>query len=182
MELTANIYYNDLVERCKQGDNRSYTDLYGRYCQAMFSTCYRLLNDRTEAEDVLQESFADAFRHLNNFEYKSSFGAWLKQIVINKCINHLRKRKLAFTELNEAVTESHMEPEGVDEKEIEFKVLEIKKAIQLLSTGYRTVLSLYLLEGYDHEEIAEILGITHSTARTQYKRAKDKLIALLKNG
>ena len=180
LEVTANIYYNDLVERCKQGDTRGYTDLYGRYAQAMYSTCYRLLNDRTQAEDVLQEAFADAFRHLKDFEYKSSFGAWLKQIVINKCINHLRKRKIAFTELNEQATETHGEPERPDEKEIEFKVLEVKKAIQSLSTGYRTVLSLYLLEGYDHEEIAQILGITHSTARTQYKRAKDKLIALLR--
>jgi RNA polymerase sigma-70 factor (ECF subfamily) len=160
---------------------RSYTDLYDQYAQAMFSTCYRLLNDRMEAEDVLQEAFSDAFRHLGSFEYKSTFGAWLKQIVINKCINHLRKKKIAFSELNENLGETYTEEAPVDESAIEFKVLEIKKAIQLLSDGYRTVLSLYLLEGYDHEEIAQILGITHSTTRTQYKRAKDKLIALLKN-
>jgi RNA polymerase sigma-70 factor (ECF subfamily) len=174
------MYYNDLVERCKQGDMRSYTDLYDQYAQAMFSTCYRLLNNRVEAEDVLQEAFSDAFRHLASFEYKSSFGAWLKQIVINKCINHLRKKKIAFAELNENMGEAYVEEPQTDESEIEYKILEIKKAIQLLSDGYRTVLSLYLLEGYDHEEIAQILGITHSTTRTQYKRAKDKLIGLLK--
>src|SRR5688500_11521308 len=124
------MYYNNLVERCKQGDMRSYTDLYDQYAQAMFSTCYRLLNNRMEAEDVLQEAFSDAFRHLDTFEYKSSFGAWLKQIVINKCINHLRKKKLAFIELNENLAEIYPEDTPVDESEIEFKVLEIKKAIQ----------------------------------------------------
>jgi RNA polymerase sigma factor (sigma-70 family) len=180
LELTANLYYNDLVERCKQGDVRSYGHLYNQYAKAMYSTCFRLLNDRTEAEDVLQEAFTEAFKHLYDFQYKSSFGAWLKQIVVNKSINHLRKKKLAFTELNEQVHETVIEEETIDEKEIEFKVNEIKKAIQLLAPGYRAVLTLYLLEGYDHEEISEILGITYSTTRTQYKRAKDKLMALLK--
>jgi RNA polymerase sigma-70 factor (ECF subfamily) len=180
LELTANLYYNDLVERCKKGDVRSYGHLYEQYAKAMYSTCFRLLNDRTEAEDVLQEAFSEAFRHLSDFQYKSSFGAWLKQIVINKSINHLRKKKLALTELNEQVHESVIDEDQVDEEEIQFQINEIKKAIQQLAPGYRAVLSLYLLEGYDHEEIAEIMGITYSTTRTQYKRAKDKLIALLK--
>ena len=181
MELTANLYYNDLVERCKQGDVRSYGQLYNQYAKAMFSTCFRLLNDHAEAEDVLQEAFTEAFRHLDNFQYKSSFGAWLKQIVINKAINHLRKKKLALAELNEQVHEAVIEEDPVDETEIEYKITEIKKAIQLLPPGYRAVVSLYLLEGYDHEEISEILGISYSTTRTQYKRAKDKLIALVKS-
>jgi len=140
-----------------------------------------LLNDHAEAEDVLQEAFTEAFRHLDNFQYKSSFGAWLKQIVINKAINHLRKKKLALAELNEQVHEAVIEEDPVDETEIEYKITEIKKAIQLLPPGYRAVVSLYLLEGYDHEEISEILGISYSTTRTQYKRAKDKLIALVKS-
>ena len=109
MELTANLYYNELVERCKQGDVRSYGHLYNQYAKAMFSTCFRLLNDRIEAEDVLQEAFTEAFRHLDDFQYKSSFGAWLKQIVVNKSINHLRKKKLAFTELNGQVHETVIE-------------------------------------------------------------------------
>ena len=181
MELTANLYYNELVERCKQGDVRSYSDLYRQYAQAMFSTCYRLVNNRTEAEDVLQEAFSDAFNHLKEFQYKSSFGAWLKQIVINKSINHLRKKKITLIELNDHVADTYIQEEAVDEIDLDFKVLKVKKAIQQLSPGYRAVLSLYLLEGYDHEEIAGILGITHSTTRTQFKRAKDKLISLLKN-
>ncbi|HZG26392.1 MAG TPA: RNA polymerase sigma factor [Chitinophagaceae bacterium] len=182
MELTANIHYNPLVERCKQGDHRSYSELYNQYCKAMFSTCYRLLNNHSEAEDILQEAFTDAFRHLRSFEYKSSFGAWLKQIVVNKCITHLRKNKIRWTDVDSTSAYELPEEEVTDEKEIQYKVREVKEAIQQLPNGYRTVLSLYLLEGYDHEEISEILGITHSTTRTQYKRAKDKLIQLIKQG
>jgi RNA polymerase sigma-70 factor (ECF subfamily) len=147
----------------------------------MFSTCYRLLNDFAAAEDVLQESFTDAFRHLEHFEYKSSFGAWLKQIVINKCITHLRKNKIKWIDMEASEADKLPEEDQVDENEIEFKVQEIKQAIQQLPNGYRTVLTLYLLEGYDHEEISQILGIAHSTTRTQYKRAKDKLIHLIKH-
>lgn len=146
----------------------------------MFSTCFRLLNSYSEAEDVLQEAFTDAFHHLHAFEYKSSFGAWLKQIVINKCITHLRKKKIRWLEFENNEALELPDNEEIDENEIQFKVNEIKQAIQQLPNGYRTVLSLYLLEGYDHEEISGILGITHSTTRTQYKRAKDKLINLLK--
>jgi RNA polymerase sigma factor (sigma-70 family) len=148
----------------------------------MFSTCYRLLNNHSEAEDILQEAFTDAFRHLHNFEYKSSFGAWLKQIVVNKCITHLRKNKIRWLDVENTSAYNVPDEDAVDEKEIQYKVMEVKEAIQQLPNGYRTVLSLYLLEGYDHEEIAEILGITHSTTRTQYKRAKDKLIQLIKQG
>lgn len=182
MELTASIYYNPLVESCKQGDSRSYSALYQQYCKAMFSTCYRLLNNHPEAEDVLQEAFTDAFHHLKDFEYKSSFGAWLKQIVVNKCITHLRKKKIRWMEFENSEAVDIPADDEVDENEIEFKIREVKQAIQQLPNGYRTVLSLYLLEGYDHEEISEILGITHSTTRTQYKRAKDKLINLIKQG
>jgi len=180
LELTATNYFSPLVERCKNGDSRGYSELYHQYCKAMFSTCYRLLNNFSESEDVLQEAFTDAFRHLHSFEYKSSFGAWLKQIVVNKCISHLRKNKIKFIEIGNSAAEDIPEDEGISETETQYKIKEVKEAIQQLPDGYRTVLSLYLLEGYDHEEIADILGITHSTTRTQYKRAKDKLTFILK--
>ena len=182
MELTAKTYYNPLVERCKNGDNRSYSELYHQYSRAMFNTCFRLLNNFPESEDVLQEAFTDAFRHLHSYEYKSTFGAWLKQIVVNKCITHLRKNTIKLIEIGNTAADEVPDEEEINETDIQFKVNEVKDAIQLLPNGYRTVLSLYLLEGYDHEEIAEILGITHSTVRTQYKRAKDKLLLTLKTG
>ncbi len=182
MELTAIIIQDELVERCKRGDPASYEALYQRYAKAMYNTSLRIVNNSGDAEDVLQEAFLDAFRSLNDFHYRSTFGAWLKKIVINKSINTLRKRKMDIIEIDETGVHALPEEEQADEQEIQYKVAEVKKMIQKLPDGYRAVLSLYLLEGYDHEEISGILGISHNTVRTQYVRAKQKLVNLLKQG
>ena len=173
---------DELVERCKLGDSASYETLYRQYAKAMYNTSLRIVNNTAEAEDVLQEAFLDAFRSLNDFNYRSTFGAWLKKIVINKSINVLRKRKMDLVELDKSNVYAITEDERVDEQELQYKVEQVKKAIQKLADGYRTVLTLYLLEGYDQEEISEILGITHNTVRTQYIRAKQKLLLILKQG
>lgn len=169
-----------LIGRCLGGDMPAYRELYEKYSKAMFNTCLRLLNDRPEAEDILQESFIEAFRNLASFEYRTSFGGWLKQICVNRCINQLKKRKMVFVDIGRSGAEVSDET-TVDENEIEFKVATVKQAISMLPDGYRTVLSLYLLEGYDHEEISEILDVAESTTRTQYIRAKQKLLNLLKD-
>ena len=182
MELTATMIRDELVERCKLGDPASYETLYRQYAKAMYNTSLRIVNNTGDAEDVLQEAFLDAFRSLNDFHYHSTFGAWLKKIVINKSINILRKRKMNLVELDQTNAYAITEEEKMDEQELEYKVEQVKKAIQKLADGYRTVLSLYLLEGYDQEEIAAILGITHNTVRTQYIRAKHKLLMILKQG
>ena len=182
MELTATMVRDELVERCKLGDNAGYETLYRKYAKAMYNTSLRIVNNTAEAEDVLQEAFLDAFRSLNDFNYNSTFGAWLKRIVINKSINILRKRKMHLVELEQTNAYALKEDETLDEQELQYKVEQVKRAIQKLADGYRTVLSLYLLEGYDQEEISEILGITHNTVRTQYMRAKQKLLLILKQG
>ncbi|HYE54803.1 MAG TPA: RNA polymerase sigma factor [Chitinophagaceae bacterium] len=182
MELTATIFYDDLVERCKQGDARSYQTLYQQYAKAMFNTSLRIVNNASDAEDVLQEAFMDAFRFLGDFNYKSTFGAWLKRIVINKSINVLRKRKADLIDIETTSVADLPSEEVLDEENINLKVAEVKKAVTLLPNGYRTVLTLYLFEGYDHEEIAEILRISESTVRTQYHRAKHKLLQIIKGG
>lgn len=182
MELTATIVRDDLVERCKQGHAPSYQLLYQQYAKAMYNTSLRIVHNKADAEDVLQEAFTDAFRSLNDFHYRSTFGAWLKKIVINKSITMLRKRRVHLLEMDETISEGLTQEEPIDEKEIAFTVTKVKKAIEKLPDGYRTVLSLYLLEGYDHEEISEIIGITHNTVRTQYMRAKQKLVHILKEG
>lgn len=185
MELTANIIRDELVERCKQGDSLSYQLLYQRYSKAMYNTSLRIVNNSADAEDVLQEAFLDAFRSLHDFHYRSTFGAWLKKIVINKSINVLRKRRAYFVELNEhseGDLYALVQEEEPDEEALHYQVAAVKKAIQKLPDGYRAVLSLYLLEGYDHEEIAGILGISHNTVRTQYVRAKQKLLSIIKQG
>ena len=182
MELTATMVRDELVERCKLGDTAGYETLYRQYAKAMYNTSLRIVNNTADAEDVLQEAFLDAFRSLNDFHYHSTFGAWLKRIVINKSINVLRKRKMYLVELDQTNAHAIMEDEKLDEQDLQFKVEQVKKAIQKLADGYRTVLTLYLLEGYDQEEISEILGITHNTVRTQYIRAKQKLLLILKQG
>ncbi|MDP4132057.1 MAG: RNA polymerase sigma factor [Bacteroidota bacterium] len=182
MELTAPIQRDELVERCRRGDPRSYSELYQKYSRAMYNTSLRIMNNSGDAEDVLQESFCDAFAAIGSFAYKSTFGAWLKRIVINKSINALRKRKVTIIDM-EKTTVGHLPEEEVeDENEIQLKVEEIKKAVRELPNGYRTVLTLHLFEGYDQEEIAEILQVSHVTVRTHYMRARQKLLQYIKQG
>ncbi|HRO69620.1 MAG TPA: RNA polymerase sigma factor, partial [Chitinophagaceae bacterium] len=144
----------------------------------MYNTSLRITGNSADAEDILQESFIDAFEQLQSFEGRSTFGAWLKQIVVYKSIGLLRKKRIIFTELI-IEAEDLAEEDSAGENEIDYTVAAIKEAIAGLPDGYRAVLSLYLVEGYDHEEISEILSISHSTVRTQYIRGKQKLLQLL---
>ncbi|RYG02307.1 MAG: sigma-70 family RNA polymerase sigma factor [Chitinophagaceae bacterium] len=142
----------------------------------MYNVALRIVNDDAEAEDVLQEAFLDAFNRIKDFRQETTFGLWLKQIVINRSINYLRKRKAEFVSIDEVEV---ADVPNYDESETHLKVEAIKAAMAELPDGYRVVLTLYLFEGYDHEEIAHILKITENTSRTQYMRAKRKLNSLL---
>jgi len=137
----------------------------------------RIINNETEAEDVMQEAFLKAFSKIETYKGEVSFGAWLKKIVINRSLDHLKKRKVKFEEINEKTNK--IIDYQMETKEVNVQV--IKDAIQKLPDGYRVVLSLYLIEGYDHEEISEILGISNSNSRTQFLRAKNKLREILKD-
>jgi RNA polymerase sigma-70 factor (ECF subfamily) len=137
-----------------------------------------MMNDPFEAEDILQISFVDVFTKLHTFKGKSTIGAWIKRIVVNNCINHLRKRKMHFSEMDGEL--GNIPDSEPVEEEAAYTVQGVKKCIEKLPDGFRTVLSLYLLEGYDHKEIAEILSITESTSKSQFHRAKSKLKELLK--
>jgi len=142
----------------------------------MYSAALRIVNDDDEAEDVLQEAFLEAFTRIADFRGDTTFGLWLKKIVINKSINYLRKRKAEFVSLDDV--ELAEESSGSDE-EVGWKVEEIKTAVSCLADGYRVVLTLYLFEGYDHEEISHILKISEVTSRSQLMRGKLKLKQLL---
>ncbi|WP_207535873.1 RNA polymerase sigma factor [Desertivirga arenae] len=168
-----------LVVECKEGNRKAQFELYKLYSKAMYNVAMRILNNADEASDMLQESFIDAFLRIKEFRQESSFGMWVKQIVVNKCISQLRKRKFEFLSVEDVDLSEIADEDEFDEEELQFQVEEVKKAIQLLPEGYRIVLSLYLLEGYDHEEIAFILKITENTSRTQLLRAKRKLMDLL---
>ena len=172
--------HKELVESCKKGNSKAQFQLYEQYSKAMFNISYRMMNSREEAEDMLQESFTECFLKLNTFRYESSFGAWLKKIVIHKCINELKRRKteLVFSENLAIFKNPDKEVVEVDE-EANYSVENVIVAMEQLSDGYRVIFSLYLLEGYDHGEISEILGISESTSKSQYMRAKRKIKELI---
>jgi RNA polymerase sigma-70 factor (ECF subfamily) len=147
----------------------------------MYNTSLRIVNDTMEAEDIMQESFLSAFEKIDTYSGTVSFGAWLKRIVINRSLDALSRRKAIFEdiELHVGIRDESSE-DIVRKEELDIKVEEVKEAINRLPDGYRIILSLYLLEGYDHDEIAEILEISSSTSRSQLSRAKQKLIAEMK--
>jgi len=165
--------HEELIARCKAGDRGAHYTLYRQYSRAMYNVGYRIVGDEDDAEDVLQEAFISAFRNIDSYRGDSTFGAWLKRIVVNKAINILNKRK--FESIPEDDRWDVAEEEASVEYGDELTVERVKRAIVALPDGYRTVLSLYLLEGYDHQEIAEIMNISESTSKSQLNRAKAKL-------
>jgi RNA polymerase sigma factor (sigma-70 family) len=172
----------ELVQECKLGNRKAQYKIYSLYSKAMLNTCIRIVKNQEEAEDVLQEAFIDAFTKIHSFRMESSFGLWLKQIVVNKSINYLRSKKLELVDIEENLHKIDGTIEVFNgEDDAELKVEAINKALYQLPDGYRTVLSLYLFEGYDHEEIAGHLGISESTSRTQYMRARNKLLQIIQN-
>ena len=170
--------HQDLVDRCRDRERGAQFEIYGLYYKAMFNTSLRIVKDPGEAEDIMQESFLSAFDKIETYSGSVSFGAWLKKIVVNRSLDSLKKRRLYFEMLDEKVVP--VAEEAMDE-DIGEKVEEIREAIMKLPDGFRIVLTLYLLEGYDHEEIGQILNISSSTSRSQFTRARQKLIDMLKN-
>ncbi len=172
--------HQELIEACKRGDQKAQFELYRLYHTAMYNTCLRIVGDPDDAEDVMQEAFLKAFLKLRTYKGEVSFGAWLKRIVVNKSLDFLRlkRERISLDEVSE--TDRNCRRGIPNAWKLAYSAETIKKAIYALPEGYRIVLSLILLEGYDHEEVSEILEISNATSRTQYHRAKKKLIELLK--
>ena len=167
--------HQDLLDRCMIGDQKAQFEIYKLYYKSMYNSSLRIVGVPEEAEDIMQESFLTAFQKLKTFKGDVSFGSWLKKIVINRSLDGLRKRKVIFEVLHpELPVANEPEPE-VDPITVE----EVKLAINSLPDGYQTILSLILLEGYDHEEVGEILGIKNVTSRTQFSRARQRLKEIL---
>lgn len=161
-----------------EGNRRAQFELYQTYSKAMFNICFRMMSSREEAEDVLQNAFVDVYSKLDSFRFESSVGAWIKRIVINHCINELKRKRIVFLDLMDSAipdaAETSYNP-GADPEEVN----RVKKAIGLLPDGYRIVFSLYLLEGYDHKEISEFLGISEGASKSQFSRAKRRINEIL---
>ncbi|RUT72951.1 RNA polymerase sigma factor [Ancylomarina longa] len=176
--LYHNIHHK-LIEQCRKNDSIAQFKIYELYYKAMYNTSLRIIKDPHEAEDIMQEAFLAAFKNIRKYKGKVSFGAWLKRIVINRSLDYLKKKKLELFPLNEELYKLSNDNEQYDIEDTKEQIEVLKNGINLLSTGYRITLNLYLIEGYDHEEIAKILGISASTSRSQYLRAKKKLIQIL---
>jgi len=145
----------------------------------MFNVCYRMMNHREEAEDMLQEAFTQAFLKLNTFRYESGFGSWLKRIVINTCINEKKRKKVELKLIDELHTFDKPEPEEQNDENVKLTIAGVTKAMEKLPEGGRMIFSLFLFEGYDHGEIAQILSISESTSKSQFLRAKRRVIEIL---
>jgi len=167
----------ELIELCIRGDRVAQYRLYKQYSRTMYNLCIRMVSDKSVAEDLLQEAFVKIFRELHTFRGQSTVGAWLRRIVINQCLNHLRKKRPVLLSLDDQEVPDIAE-EGFSIGDI--SPMEIHRSILNLPEGARVVCVLHLLEGYKHSEISRMLGISESTSKSQYRRAinllQDKII------
>lgn len=164
----------DLIKACLKNNQAAQFQLYKQYSNAMYSTTVRMLGSNEDAEDALQDAFVNAFKHLKKFDGRVTFGAWLKRITINICLNILRKKKLKWLELDFDI------PDKKEEEEFKIDPEALNAAIEKLPSGCKTVFTLKAFEGYKHEEIAQELKISLSTSKSQYVRAKKLLNFSLK--
>lgn len=171
MEPVTNILIA-VVKQAGEGDEKAQNLLYRQYAKAMFNICMRMAANRQDAEDLLQESFVLAFRNLKQLRQEVNFGGWLKRIVINECVRY-SKKKVHWKELEE----HHYELPETDQAEwiMEISFERINEEIKKLPQACRTVFNLYALENYSHKEIAVVLGISESTSKSQYHRARQLL-------
>lgn len=172
--------HSEIVDACKQGNRQAQHKLYSLYSKAMYNICLRMVKEQLDAEDLLQNSFVDVFTKLHSFKQESTIGAWIKRIVINNCINFIKKRRLNLVELKDNYDPVVQIQEEVPDTAL--NVNGIHEAMLQLPDGYRMVFTLYLMEGYDHGEIATILDISEATSKSQYSRAKKKLKHILIGG
>lgn len=165
---------SDLVKKCLNGNPQAPGLLYKKYVKAVYSNIIRIVVDNNDAEDCLQETFIKVFSKLHTYKGESTLGAWIKRIAINVSLNHLRSKKNLFAPSSE--DRVFVDPASPNETETtQLNVKRIHEEIKKLPNGCRVVFSLFMLEGYQHKEIAEILKISESTSKSQYQRARKLL-------
>lgn len=174
-ESTYRDVHHELIKQCKKGKQKAQMQIYKLYYRAMFNTSLRIVNSAADAEDVMQDSFLDAFQKVDQYSEEGSFGGWLKRIVINNSLDFLNKKKsqIQLNDNLEVVEDTKDIDIDIDD---EIKIQDLKKALEKIKDEYRIIISLYLFEGYDHEEISDILSISYNLSRTRYSRAKKKLL------
>jgi len=164
-----NITESDLINGCMEGDRRMQEELYRRFSPRMYAVCLRYAGNAEEAEDILQEGFIKVFKKLDSFRSEGSFEGWVRRIFVNTAIEHFRRKRylMPVTEKEENTIEGKF-TSVLDE----LGAKDIMALVQELSPGYRTVFNMYVVEGYTHKEIADMLGISEGTSKSQLSRAK----------
>lgn len=173
--------YTHLIDQCSRKNPKAQMVLYELYAKRLYSACFRIVGNANEAEEAMQDAFLKIFMRIDQYDRSKNFEVWMHRIAVNTAIDYVRRQlplEEAFSE-NMLTKAEEMIDEG-DEEEIAFSVGKIKEGIRLLAPGYRLILTLYLFEGYDMEEISSILQIKPASVRTQYMRGKNKLIAWIK--
>ncbi len=173
-QKTKFILHRELIEQCRRSDENAQFRVYELYFKAIYNTSLRLVGEAAIAEEIMQDSFLSAFNKIEQYEGKVAFGAWLKKIAVNKSLDYLKKQRVNFTSFDDKIV-PELADENIDFEDNEAIIDQIREKIEQLPEGFRIVLSLYLLEGYSHEEIAELLNIKASSSRSQLARAKKKL-------
>lgn len=178
MTLTA-IHINKTLERCRKGNQQAQLLIYKQYYRAMYNTALRIVKDEAEAQDVMQESFLNAFTKLDSFKGDATFGAWLKRIVVNNSLTAYRKNSklsvVAFQDVEERLDVPEDQGLSNSDSESSPKVKLILNTMNSLKDNYRVILTLHLIEGYDYEEICDIMNLTYANCRTMLSRAKESL-------
>lgn len=167
-----------LIKACKKGNQLAQMQVYELYAQSMFNVAYRYLNNVEDAKDVMQEGFLKAFMKIESYQSNTSFGSWLKRIIINQCIDNLKKNQLQFDDVDLGKIKIIDDQWEFEDSIIKESILE---TIEKLKEKFKVIVKLYLIDGYDHDEIAEILKIPAETSRTNLHRGKLKLKELLKS-
>ncbi|WP_291117291.1 RNA polymerase sigma factor [Flavobacterium sp. UBA6135] len=172
----ANENIEHLILLCKQNNQKAQLEVYNRYCKAMYNVALRIVKDEHFAEDVMQEGFLKAFQKLDTFRNEVAFGAWLKRIIINYSIDFYKKNSFFnHDDFETKVYKIEDEPEDESIDYTNLKVQEVLNAIQNLKESYRMILTLVFIEGFDLEEVCEILNISYANCRTTMSRAKESL-------
>jgi RNA polymerase sigma factor (sigma-70 family) len=169
---TQNDVVNGLIRASISGDRSAQYRLYKLYSTAMYNICTRMVNNKTEAEDLLQEVFLKVFRELSRFRGDCSFGVWAKRITINHCLSHLRKKKIILADIREISDEDYPD-EPVEESLVTPEM--VHEAIKALPDGCRIIFVMHQMENYKHREIAQMLGLSESTSKSQYQHARKLL-------
>lgn len=164
----------ELIAACRREDRRAQKELYDRYSRAMYTACYRICGDFDLANDALQEGFLKVFQKLHTFREESTIGAWMKVVIVRTALNKLRRQPR-----HEALPLHHAD-EVIDWGYHDLDIEYLERAIQQLPDGYRSVFVLVEVEGYKHQEVADMLGVTVGTSKSQLFYAKKKLREFLK--